>query len=112
MRSNASLAAFEEDMCKAGKDAALACAFDALPVTEVGLAWIGCFFLSILTVAISQAVCVVHSILRRCVDGGWLSMVGCLIQALHVPIIPVDDLCDFFKNPQVSYLRVFSHIAL
>ncbi len=55
---------------------------------------------------------VAHSILRRCVDGGWLSMVACLIQTLHVPIIRPDDLRDFFVNAQVSYLSFEGMVPL
>lgn len=94
-------------MGKAAKDAALACAFDALPVTEVCLSSRRARSLPLLLtfLPLFQAVSVAHSVLRRCVDGGWLSMVCCLIQALHVPLVPVEDLCDFYKNPNVSYLR-------
>lgn len=119
MRSNICLARSEEDPCKAAKEAALACAYDALPVTEVSLALLWCLFFFVwfffLCVQFShfplpppQAVSVAHSVLRRCIDGGWLSMVGCLIQALHVPVVSVEDLCDFYKSPQVSYLRVLA----
>lgn len=104
------MAKSEEDLPKAAKEAALACAHDALPVTEVGLGGggRGAVKCLVLTTFCLQAVSVMHSVLRRCIDGGWLSMVGCLIQALRVPIVPVDDLCDFFKSPEVSYLN-FSH---
>lgn len=111
MRSNICLAKSEEDLGKAAKEAALSCAFDALPVTEVSFAVMLCPFRCLILLPAFQAVSVVHSVLRRCVDGGWLSMVGCLIQALHVPIIPPDDLCDFYKNPNVSYLRDFGERA-
>jgi hypothetical protein len=49
---------------------------------------------------------VLHSVLIRGIHSGLLSICGCLIQALHVPIIPVDELCDFFKSDEVS---VFKH---
>ena len=54
----------------------------------------------------TQAVPVLHSVLIRGIHSGLLSICGCLIQALHVPIIPVDELCDFFKSDEVS---VFKH---
>ena len=96
----------EEDLCKAAKEAALVCAHDALPVTEVRVeASRGLRVFFVAELSYFQAVSVAHSILRRCVDGGWLSMVGCLAQALNVPIVPIDDLCDFFKDSQVRYLR-------
>jgi hypothetical protein len=100
------MAKFEEDLGKAAKCAALACAFDALPVTEVCFGSVVLRFWPIgLTLLPFQAVSVAHSVLRRCVDGGWLSIVCCLIQALHVPLVPVKELCDFYSNPNVSYLR-------
>lgn len=37
MRSNVCLSKSEEEMSKAAKEAALMCAYDALPVTEVRL---------------------------------------------------------------------------
>lgn len=46
-----------------------------------------------------------HSILKRCIDAGWLSMVGCLIQSLRVPIVPIKDLMEFYATPSVSYLK-------
>ncbi len=85
MRSVIQLGRSEQDMVKAAKDTALACAFDALPMTE--------------------AVSVIHSVLRRCIDNGWLCMVGCLIQSLRVPIIPVKDLIEFYTAPEVRYLK-------
>jgi len=48
---------------------------------------------------------IVHYIFRRGFHGGLLSLAGCFIQAFRVPIVPVDDLCDFFKSDEVSYLR-------
>ena len=53
---------------------------------------------------VSQAIPVLHSVLIRGVHSGLLSISGCLIQALRVPIVPVDELCDFFKSDEV---RVF-----
>ena len=58
------------------------------------------------SVCAGQAVPVLHSVLIRGIHSGLLSICGCLIQALHVPIIPVDELCDFFKSDEVS---VFKH---
>lgn len=85
MRSVTHLGRSENDMIKAAKDAAVACAFDALPMTE--------------------AVSVIHSILKRCIDNGWLCMVGCLIQSLRVPVIPIKDLIEFYTAPEVRYLK-------
>lgn len=32
-------------------------------------------------------------------------MVGCLIQSLNVPIIPIKDLIEFYDGRQVCYLN-------
>lgn len=85
MRSVTQLGRSENDVIKAAKDTALACAFDALPMTE--------------------AVSVINSVLKRCIDNGWLCMVGCLIQSLRVPIIPIKDLIEFYTAPEVRYLK-------
>ncbi len=48
-----------------------------------------------------------HAELRRGLDAGLFSIVGCFIQAFNVPIIPPEDLCDFFKSSVVSYLSLW-----
>ena len=49
-----------------------------------------------------QAVPVAHSLLTRGVHSGMISIVSCLIQALHVPIIPLSQLWAFFTEEEVS----------
>lgn len=53
-----------------------------------------------------------HNELRRGLHAGLFSLVGCFIQAFHVPVIPPNDLCDFFNDVQVCYLKwtVFDYL--
>ena len=48
-----------------------------------------------------QAVPVAHSLLTRCVHSGMISIVSCLIQALHVPVVPMAHLWAFFTEDDV-----------
>jgi hypothetical protein len=48
-----------------------------------------------------QAVSVAHSLLTRGIHSGMVSIVSCLIQALHVPIIPLHHLWAFFTEEEV-----------
>ncbi len=86
MQSLIALINTEENCVNAALQATLACAFNAMPVTE--------------------AVCVLHSVLTRSINSGLLSICGCFIQALNVPIIPIEKLCDFFKSDEVSVFKV------
>ena len=49
-----------------------------------------------------QVPAVAHSFLTRGVHMGALIMTCVVMQDLRVPIIPIDDLCDFFAADQVS----------
>jgi hypothetical protein len=79
----------ESDCVKAAIDATLACRLNPLAVTE--------------------APAVAHSLLTRGVHGGLLAICGCLLQALEVPIIPLEHLCDFFESDEV---RLKSHTPM
>ena len=95
----------KEDCIKASLEAMLASTFNAMTITEVIYLLYGmCRGVNLTASRTLQAVAVLHSVLTRGVDSGLLSISGCLIQALHVPIIPLDKLCLFFKSEQV---RVF-----
>ncbi len=48
-----------------------------------------------------QVPAVAHSFLTRGVHMGSLIMTCVVMQDLRVPIIPIDDLCDFFAADQV-----------
>jgi len=50
---------------------------------------------------IHDAVCAVHSFLTRSIHMGALMMVACIVAHLEVPIIPLEDLKDFFNSKQV-----------
>jgi hypothetical protein len=97
-----------EDCTQAAMRATLSCAFDVLPMTEV----VGVDALSSPLFDPNafywfqlQAISAVHSLLVRGIHSGLVSICGCLIQALHVPIIPLEPLCDFFKSDQVSVFK-------
>jgi hypothetical protein len=100
-----SIAKFEHNLNKAAHFATMLSAFDALPLGEVCLFYCFTVLISPCEVLIfSQSVSVLHSVLRRCVDGGWLTMVTVLIQALRVPVLDPDELCEFFTSSEVRYL--------
>jgi hypothetical protein len=64
-----------------------------------------------LLIAMLQAVSVVHMILCRMVDSRLLSTVTWASQALNVPIIGIEDLIDFFKSTEVSYLNFLLNVV-
>lgn len=102
-----SIAKFEHDLNKAAHFATMLSAFDALPLGEVRFCyWFGVLFSPCDALVCPQSVSVLHSVLRRCVDGGWLTMVTVLIQALRVPVLDPDELCEFFTSSEVSYLSL------
>ena len=108
-----SLSDFENDHVDASIEAILACAFDPLSISQV------CVCVGVLLTCSwgficfsSQVSAVVHNILRRGIHAGLLSLVGCLAHSLQVPYINIKDLCDFFKSPEVSYLRDLSVVSV
>jgi hypothetical protein len=72
----------EGDCVQCAVDATLACRLNPLAVTEVPA--------------------VAHSLLTRGVHSGLLAICGCLLQALEVPIVPLEHLCDFFESDEVG----------
>ena len=105
MRSN-------EDCTQAAMRATLSCAFDVLPMTEVSGIVVGFRFTFGIYACLFrlQAISAVHSLLVRGIHSGLVSICGCLIQALHVPIIPLEALCDFFKSEQVRVFKRAPHL--
>ena len=83
-------------------DATLACRLNPLAMTEV---------LPPLAIAgvppadppvpSRQAVPVAHSLLTRGVHSGMISIVSCLVQALHVPVVSLPHLWAFFSEDEV-----------
>ncbi len=111
-RSFGSLAKFEDDISKAAMHATMLAVHDAIPVTSVGVS----FSLQYMPLPdcppCRQTFSVIHSVLCRCLDNPTLCMAGCFIQALHVPILDVEDLIAFFNEPEVRYLSQFYHFTL
>jgi hypothetical protein len=100
----------KEDFSLAAIRACLSCAFDVLPITEVGVC--GCAYMLLdfwadpATSPDLQASSVLHSVLVRGIDTGTISMCGCFGQTLRVPIVPLDYLCDFFKSEEVRVFKI------
>jgi hypothetical protein len=74
----------EADCVKSAVDATLACRLNPLAVTEVPA--------------------VAHSLLTRGVHSGLIAICGCLLQALEVPVIPLEHLRKFFESDEVRLL--------
>lgn len=58
--------------------------------------------LNLSALAVTEVPAAAHSFLTRGVHAGSLIITCVLIQELGVPIVPIDDLCDFFTSDQVS----------
>lgn len=58
--------------------------------------------LNLSALAVTEVPAAAHSFLTRGVHAGSLIITCVLIQELAVPIVPIDDLCDFFASDQVS----------
>lgn len=50
--------------------------------------------------------CVIERVLRRSIDAGLISITAVFAHALNVPVIPVEDLCEFYLSDKVRYLRL------
>jgi len=96
----------EDDVFMAGVNATLACAFDPLPVVEVGFLLCVEVEVVLFDSMVCQVSSVMMSILRRSLHGGLFSVVGCFVQVFNVPIITPENLCEFFKASQVRYLSI------
>lgn len=106
-RSFGSLAKFEDDIAKAAMHATMLAVHDAIPVTSVSEPFSMQYLPLPDCLPCRQTFSVIHSVLCRCLDNPTLCMAGCFIQALHVPILDVEDLIAFFNEPEVSYLSQF-----
>jgi hypothetical protein len=86
-------------------DATLACRLNPLAMTEVSIL----HRIPVLPADASppsrQAVPVAHSLLTRGVHSGMISIVSCLVKALHVPVVPLAHLWRFFTEDQVRAPR-------
>jgi hypothetical protein len=101
-----------EDTSDAAKRAALSCAFDVLPMTEVGVGfWLDAFRSDGGPSVCPQACSVLHSLAVRGLDTGTICMCGCFGQTLNVPVVPLDYLCDFFKAEEVRVFKI-ARVAL
>ena len=71
----------------------------AAPPGMIG--WVSYYYVHCFCFCCCQVPAVAHSFLTRGVHMGALIMTCVAIQDLRVPIIPIDDLCDFFSSDQV-----------
>ena len=99
----------DEDVGLCARSVMMQMAYNALPVTEVS---VGLFLLllgSFSDQPCLQVPAVAHSFLTRGVNSGALALTCCVLRELHVPILDINDLRDFFLTDEVCILN--SHRA-